>query len=74
MVAHEAAEGHALVGDIVFAQGIGRTDFPRSDPAAMLRSLWRTFAEIPGDTLIYPGHGPWSVTLAQAEPYARMFT
>ncbi len=73
MVAHEATEGHALVGDLVFAQGIGRTDFPRSDPAAMLRSLERTFAEIPGDTLIYPGHGPWSVALTQAEPYARMF-
>jgi glyoxylase-like metal-dependent hydrolase (beta-lactamase superfamily II) len=73
MVAHEATEGHALVGDLVFAQGIGRTDFPRSNPGAMLRSLERTFAEIPGETLIYPGHGPWSVALAQAEPYARMF-
>lgn len=73
IVAYEATEGHALVGDLIFAQGIGRTDFPRSDPDAMLRSLERTFAEIPGETLIYPGHGPWSVSLAQAEPYARMF-
>lgn len=73
IVAYEATEGHALVGDLIFAQGIGRTDFPRSDPDAMLRSLERTFAVIPGETLIYPGHGPWSVSLAQAEPYARMF-
>lgn len=73
MVAYEAAHGRAIVGDLVFAQGIGRTDFPRSDPYAMLSSLERVFTEVPGETLIYPGHGPWDVTLASAEPYARMF-
>ena len=57
----------------VFAQGIGRTDFPRSDHAAMMRSLERVFADLPGDTRIHPGHGPWGVTLAEAEPWARMF-
>ena len=73
MVAHEATHGHALVGDLIFAQGIGRTDFPRSDHAAMMQSLERTLTELPDETVIYPGHGPWNVTLAQAEPYARMF-
>ena len=66
-------EGEALVGDLIFAQGIGRTDFPRSDHAAMMRSLDRLLREVPGATRIYPGHGPWGVTLAEAEPYARMF-
>ena len=73
LVAWEADRGHALVGDLVFAQGIGRTDFPRSDHGAMMRSLERIFAELPGETLIYPGHGPWGVPLAAAEPYARLF-
>jgi glyoxylase-like metal-dependent hydrolase (beta-lactamase superfamily II) len=73
MVAWEETAGRALVGDLVFAQGIGRTDFPRSDPNAMVQSLERVFHELPGETLIYPGHGPWDVTLASAEPYARMF-
>ena len=72
-VAHCEAEGRAIVGDLVFAQGIGRTDFPGSDPAAMQTSLTRTFRELPGDTLIYPGHGPWEVPLAEAERFARMF-
>ena len=72
LVAHAADHGEALVGDLVFAQGIGRTDFPRSDPEAMLASLKRTFAELPGTTRIYPGHGPWGVTLAEAEPFARV--
>lgn len=73
MVALEETHGEALVGDLIFAQGVGRTDFPRSDPAAMVRSLERIFAEIPGATRIYSGHGPWGVTLAEAEPFARMF-
>ena len=54
-------------------QGIGRTDFPRSDPRAMLASLERIFDELPRETRIYPGHDPWAVTLGEAEPYARMF-
>jgi hydroxyacylglutathione hydrolase len=73
IVAVEESHGEALVGDLIFAQGIGRTDFPRSDPAAIVSSLERIFAEIPGTTRIYPGHGPWAVTLAEAEPFARMF-
>jgi glyoxylase-like metal-dependent hydrolase (beta-lactamase superfamily II) len=73
LVAHEETRGEALVGDLIFAQGVGRTDFPRSDPAAMLASLERLFDEVPRETRLYPGHGPWGVTLAEAEPFARMF-
>jgi hydroxyacylglutathione hydrolase len=73
MVALEETEGQALVGDLIFAQGIGRTDFPRSDPAAMVTSLERLFSEVPRDTRIHSGHGPWGMTLGEAEPFARMF-
>ena len=50
---------------MIFAQGIGRTDFPRSDHAAMMRSLERIFDEVPRETRIHPGHGPWGVTLGR---------
>lgn len=73
MVAWEKDAGEAIVGDLIFAQGIGRTDFPRSDPAAMLTSLERVLTELPGETRIYPGHGPWEVPLSVAERYARVF-
>jgi glyoxylase-like metal-dependent hydrolase (beta-lactamase superfamily II) len=73
MIALEEGGEDALVGDVIFAQGIGRTDFPRSDPGAMLRSLERILDEVPRATRIHPGHGPWGVTLGEAEPYARMF-
>jgi glyoxylase-like metal-dependent hydrolase (beta-lactamase superfamily II) len=72
IVAHDAASGQAIVGDLIFAQGIGRTDFPRSDPAAMMTSLERALA-LPPETRIYPGHGPWGGTIAEAAPFARMF-
>ncbi len=72
-VAYNADAGQALVGDLIFAMGIGRTDFPRSSHDDMVRSLARVFDEVPGDTIIYSGHDRWGVTLAQAEPYARMF-
>lgn len=72
-VAWERTAGQAIVGDLIFAQGIGRTDFPGSDHAAMMRSLARVLDELPGDTRIHPGHGPWGVTMAEAEPWARMF-
>jgi hydroxyacylglutathione hydrolase len=73
VVAWDAAAGEALVGDLIFAQGIGRTDFPRSSPTAMMASLERVLRELPSQTRIYPGHGPWGVTVADAEPWARMF-
>lgn len=72
-VAWEETAGEAIVGDLVFAQGIGRTDFPGSSHHHMLKSLHRVFDELPKDTRIYPGHGPWGVTIEDAEPWARMF-
>lgn len=49
--------GVALSGDLLFAGSIGRTDLPLSDPFAMDASLER-FATLPGETIVYPGHGP----------------
>jgi hydroxyacylglutathione hydrolase len=72
-VAWDRDRGEALVGDLIFAQGIGRTDFPRSSPVDMMTSLERVLDTLPADTRIYPGHGPWGVSVADAEPWARMF-
>ncbi len=47
----------ALVGDLVFAGSIGRTDFPTSDPGAMRRSLARILQELPDAITLLPGHG-----------------
>ncbi len=44
-------------GDTVFAGSVGRTDLPGSNPAQMTESL-KKIAVLPGNTAIYPGHGP----------------
>lgn len=51
------AGGALCSGDLVFAGSIGRSDFPNSDPAAMLVSL-RRFLDFPDELPVLPGHGP----------------
>jgi glyoxylase-like metal-dependent hydrolase (beta-lactamase superfamily II) len=56
-------DGFALVGDCLFAGSIGRTDLPFSDPPTLAATLQK-IAALPGETVIYPGHGPES-TIAE---------
>jgi hydroxyacylglutathione hydrolase len=51
-------EGHLFTGDTLFAGGVGRTDLPESDPAAMERSLADVLMLLPDDLVCHPGHGP----------------
>ncbi len=50
----------ALVGDVLFAGSIGRTDFPDGDTHQLLRSIREVLFRWPDDTVILPGHGPAS--------------
>ena len=49
-----------FTGDTLFNGSIGRTDFPHSSPPAMQRSLETITLNFSPDTIIYPGHGPFS--------------
>ena len=55
-----AALGIAFVGDVLFAGSIGRTDFPRSDHAALIRSIRTRLWPLGDDVTFVPGHGPTS--------------
>jgi glyoxylase-like metal-dependent hydrolase (beta-lactamase superfamily II) len=55
-----AGEGIAVVGDVLFAGSIGRTDFPRGDHAALLRSITTRLWPLGDDVTFVPGHGPAS--------------
>lgn len=47
----------ALVGDLMFGDGsLGRCDFSYSDRGKLKKSIQKVL-NLPGDTLIYPGHG-----------------
>lgn len=54
--------GEKLVftGDTLFAEGIGRTDFPGGSIRDMRLSLQK-LVRLPDYFLIYPGHGPTSI-------------
>ena len=47
---------HLIVGDTIFEDGIGRTDFSYSSPKDLNKSLAKILS-YPKETLIYPGHG-----------------
>lgn len=44
-------------GDVLFQQGIGRTDFPQSDHATLMRSIREELLTLPDETRVFPGHG-----------------
>jgi len=52
--------GHALVGDVLFAGSIGRTDLEGSDPEVIMASIHRELLILPDETQVYPGHGPYT--------------
>jgi hydroxyacylglutathione hydrolase len=50
----------ALVGDVLFAGSIGRTDLPRGDHATLIRSIREQLWPLGRDVRFIPGHGPAS--------------
>jgi len=48
-------DGNLISGDLVFAEGIGRTDIPGGSMSLLKKSI-RDIMTLPGDTIIWPGH------------------
>jgi glyoxylase-like metal-dependent hydrolase (beta-lactamase superfamily II) len=63
----------ALVGDVIFHGSIGRTDLPGGDYDTLMQSIERELLSLPGETVLYSGHGP-ATTVArerQFNPFVR---
>ncbi|MEZ5497850.1 MAG: MBL fold metallo-hydrolase [Steroidobacteraceae bacterium] len=50
----------AIVGDVLFAGSIGRSDFPRGDHDTLIRSIRDKLFPLGDDVRFLPGHGPMS--------------
>jgi len=50
-------EGLVFVGDTLFADSVGRTDFPGGDMGQLIRSIRNKLLSLPDSTVAYPGHG-----------------
>lgn len=51
-------EKRILVGDLVFAGSVGRTDLPGGSFETLVASVKKKIFTHPDDTRLYPGHGP----------------
>ncbi|MCS4484404.1 MBL fold metallo-hydrolase [Gleimia sp. 6138-11-ORH1] len=52
-----ATQPFALAGDVIFMQGVGRTDLPGGDETQMRHSLRTLANSIDPATILLPGHG-----------------
>ena len=57
----------AFCGDVIFANGIGRTDFPDGNCAELLRNIREKIFALPDETLLCSGHGPLTTVAAEKQ-------
>lgn len=65
--------GLVIGGDVLFAGSVGRTDFPYSDPPALIRAIEEKLMPLSDDVTVLPGHGP-ATTIGrerQTNPFLR---
>ncbi len=60
VVFHHAPSQFAMVGDVLFAGSIGRTDFPQGNHDDLINSITRKLWPLGDDVTFVPGHGPTS--------------
>ena len=65
-------DGIVFTNDSLFAESIGRTDFPGSSMTQLLKSIREKLFTLPDETIVYPGHGP-STTIAYEKAHNQFF-
>ncbi len=58
----------AVVGDLIFKQGIGRTDLEGGNFTELAGSISTQVFSLPADTILIPGHGP-ETTVGDEQKY-----
>lgn len=71
---YDKAAKFLIGGDVLFNGSIGRTDLPGGDFATLEQSIKTKLFLLPGDVIVYPGHGP-STTIGdemKTNPFVKM--
>ncbi len=66
-------QNSVFCGDLIFMQGVGRTDLPGGDWIQLLDSIQQVLWALPDETVVYSGHGP-ATTIGEERrmnPYLR---
>ncbi len=65
---YSAEKGVIFSGDALFADSVGRTDFPGGSMTTLIAGIKEKLLNLPEDTKVLPGHGP-STTIAREKKY-----
>ena len=57
VIFYDEKHGFAFSGDTIFAGGHGNDTFPGGDGDQLIQSILTRILTLPGDTVLYPGHG-----------------
>jgi glyoxylase-like metal-dependent hydrolase (beta-lactamase superfamily II) len=55
---YHAQQDFIIGGDLIFLDGVGRTDLPGSNPLDLIKSIREQILPLPDTLTIYSGHGP----------------
>lgn len=58
VILHQVDDRVALVADVIFQRGIGRTDLPGGSMQQLMTSIRDQVLTLPDDTVLWTGHGP----------------
>ncbi len=61
-------DGIVFTDDTLFAESVGRTDFPGGSMSQLLESIGQKLLTLPEKTKVYPGHGP-ETTIAREKAH-----
>lgn len=67
VIFYQPEAGAALVGDVIFRDGVGRTDLPGGSWEQLLESIQTKVMTLPPETRLLCGHGPETTVAREAQ-------